>query len=447
MKTFYHNAKKLIVLSLPIMLGSAGQNIIALTDSIFLYKYDEKDFAAVGVISVFYLVIASIAFGFSKGGQILMARKFGEKSNDFVKKYFYAIVFFELVIGILLFLILKFGARFILGFFIDSDLILEKSLEFLQFRVYGLVFAYVGLALVALYMAISRPAIIFIDTLILGIANLILCYGLVFGKLGLPEMGIAGAGLASALSEIIAFIFFAGYMALDKELLVFKLRKIPVIHMEWVRTIYKISIPILLQSVVGIGAWFLFFAMVEKLGEHELAISNLIRVVYLILSIPCWGYATAINTIVSKTIGRGRQRRVIQEVYHSSIVAFVTTFLISAPVLLFPEVLLHPFLGGEDLKIFQDSIFYFKLLLPIMLIYSVSTIFFNGVSGTGETRKGFYIQTLSTICYLIFVWFSIRNFATMGLPWAWGAEIIFWAVQLVLSWMVLRSGKWNFLKL
>ncbi|MBK8153074.1 MAG: hypothetical protein IPK61_08510 [Saprospiraceae bacterium] len=235
MKTFYHNAKKLIVLSLPIMLGSAGQNIIALTDSIFLYKYDEKDFAAVGVISVFYLVIASIAFGFSKGGQILMARKFGEKSNDFVKKYFYAIVFFELVIGILLFLILKFGARFILGFFIDSDLILEKSLEFLQFRVYGLVFAYVGLALVALYMAISRPAIIFIDTLILGIANLILCYGLVFGKLGLPEMGIAGAGLASALSEIIAFIFF----------------KIPVIHMEWVRTIYKISIPILLQSVVG----------------------------------------------------------------------------------------------------------------------------------------------------------------------------------------------------
>lgn len=59
------------------MIGSAAQNIIALTDSLFLYYYDVHDFAAAGFVSVFYLVVAAIAFGFSKGGQILIARKFG----------------------------------------------------------------------------------------------------------------------------------------------------------------------------------------------------------------------------------------------------------------------------------------------------------------------------------------------------------------------------------
>ena len=73
------------------MIGSAAQNIIALTDSMFLYYYDVNEFAAAGFISVFYLVVSSIAFGVSKGGQILIARKFGERNYDFVKKYFVGI--------------------------------------------------------------------------------------------------------------------------------------------------------------------------------------------------------------------------------------------------------------------------------------------------------------------------------------------------------------------
>ena len=77
MKEFIHNAKRLLFLAIPIMLGSAGQNVIALTDSLFLYRYDENDFAAVGFVSVFYLVISSIAYGFSKGGQIIISRKYG----------------------------------------------------------------------------------------------------------------------------------------------------------------------------------------------------------------------------------------------------------------------------------------------------------------------------------------------------------------------------------
>ena len=446
MKEFWFNAKKLLILSLPIMLGSAGQNIIALTDSMFLYRYNEHDFAAVGVIGVFYLVISAISFGFSKGGQILIARKYGERAYDFVKKYFYAIVFFELILSLICFFSLKFFGKQILSLFIESPIILEKSNAFLQYRIYGLPISFVGLAIVALYMGISRPMMIFIDTLVLGISNFVLCYIFVFGKFGFHEMGIAGAGLASALAEYIAFFVFFIYILLDRKLDIFKLRSIPQIELEWVNHIYKISVPILIQSVVGIGAWFLFFSFVEKLGERQLAISNLLRVVYLVLSIPLWGFSTAINTIVSKTIGRKKEQRVLNVVYHSSIVSFVITFIISFPVLIFSEHLLYPFLGGEEAKIFHESIFYFKLLLPIMLVYSVATIFFNGVSGTGETMKGLQIQIISTVSYLIVVYFSVKNPQSLGLGWAWGAELVFWGFQWILSWWVLKSGKWLHIK-
>ncbi|MDQ3142378.1 MAG: MATE family efflux transporter [Bacteroidota bacterium] len=434
-------------MAIPIMLGSAGQNIIALTDSLFLYRYDEQDFAAVGFVSVFYLVISAIAYGFSKGGQILIARKFGERSFDFVKKYFYAIVFFEFIIGLIVFFILKFFGPQILSVFVDSERIMEKAVQFLNYRIYGIIFSYLGLALVSLYMGISRPTFILIDTIFLGLANLILCYGLVFGRLGFPEMGIAGAGLASAIAEGLAFVVFVVYMFFDKELKPFALLKIPRIEISWIRTIYKLSIPILIQSVIGIGSWFLFFSLIEKLGERALAISNLLRIVYLIFSIPCWGYSAALNTIVSKTIGRKREQRVLKQVYHSSIIAFISTFIISFPFLLFPESLLYPFLGGEDSSIFRDSIPYFKLLFFIMLIYSVSTMFFNGVSGTGETVKGLNIQLIGTILYLAIAWYSVKHPVTLGLGWAWSAEIAYWLAQGLISWWVLKQGQWYFIKI
>lgn len=428
------------------MIGSAAQNIIALTDSLFLYYYDVHDFAAAGFVSVFYLVVSAIAFGFSKGGQILIARKYGERSYDYVKKYFYAILVFELILGLTVFIVLYFAARPILSMFIQSEMILEKSLLFLDKRILGLVFAYVGLALVSLYIGIKRPSFIFIDTIVLCVINVILGYLFVFGKLGFPEMGIAGAGLASAISEIIAFAVFVVYMIFDKEIRKFELLKFPHIEFAWIRTINSISFTILLQSLLAIGSWFLFFSFIEKLGERALAISNLMRIAYLVLAIPCWGYSTGINTLVSNTIGKKRQKRVLKLVFHSSMVAFATTAVFSIPFLLFPLTFLAPLLGYHDLELIRDAIPYFRILLCILLVYSAATMYCNGVTGTGETLKALQIQAIACVTYLLISYFAVKD-PVNGLAIAWSAEILYWLIQGYLSYRVMHSGNWNFLKI
>lgn len=82
-------------------------------------------------------------------------------------------------------------------------------------------------------------------------------------------MGIAGAGVsASSLAEIAAFVFFLIYILLDKDLRPFDLFTIPHIEPSELRNIYKLSLPILMQSVIGIASWFIFFSFIEKLGER-----------------------------------------------------------------------------------------------------------------------------------------------------------------------------------
>ncbi|MBK6546668.1 MAG: MATE family efflux transporter [Saprospiraceae bacterium] len=446
MHEFWFNVRNVIRLSLPMMIGSAAQNIVALTDSLFLYYYDVNDFAAAGFVSVFYLVVSSIAFGISKGGQILIARKFGERNFDFVKKYFYAIFIYELLLGLIVFFALYFASRPILSVFIQSEIILEKSLLFLDKRIYGLIFAYVGLAFVSLYIGIKRTNFILIDTIILCSVNVLLGYLFVFGKFGFPEMGIAGAGLASGLSEIIAMSIFVVYMCFDKEIRVFKLLKIPHFDFAWIKTINSISFTILLQSLLAIGSWFLFFSMIEKLGERQLAISNLLRITYLVLAIPCWGYSTGINTLVSNTIGKKRHQRVLKLVFHSSMIAFATTAVISIPFLLFPMTFLAPLLGYHDVTLIQDAVPYFKILLCILLVYSITTMYCNGVSGTGETLKGLTIQAIGCTTYLTIAFFAVKD-PVNGLAIAWSGEILYWLVQGFLSYKVLTSGTWNFLKI
>ncbi len=429
------------------MLGSAGQNIIALTDSMFLYHYNEEDFAAIGIISVFYLIISSIAYGFSKGGQILIARKYGERQNEVVKKYFYTLCVIEVLVGLFIFLLLKFFPEQILGLFIQSKIILAKSIEFLHYRIYGLIFSYLGLAFFALYMGISKPRIIFINTIFLGICNIFLCFIFVYGEFGFPSLGIGGAGLASSLAEIAAFSFFIIYILVDKEIKFLALHKLPVFNIEQINTLVKVSLPILLQTIVGIASWFGFFVLIEKLGERALSISNLLRILYLIFTIPSWGFALSINTIISKTIGRKKEGRVLKQILHGSFLSVAATALFAFPFLFFPITMLSHFFGGVENAIFKDAVIYFPLLYFILIIASYCIIFFNGVSGTGETLKAMNIQIISSIAYLFTCYISVSRPDQLGLYYAWCSEIIYWLIQGWASWIVIRSGKWISLKL
>ena len=180
----------------------------------FLYYRSEADFASIGFIGVFYLVVAAIGYGFSRGGQIIIARRMGENRVGEVGRTFYAMLYFELGLAIVMFLFMQFGCYYFFQLIIDSPVIFAKSLEYLEYRSWGVFFSYVGVAIIALYTGVARTGFIIVDTLILAVVNIILNYALIFGKWGFPEMGIAGAGLASTIAEVIAFIVFVTYIFL-----------------------------------------------------------------------------------------------------------------------------------------------------------------------------------------------------------------------------------------
>jgi len=424
------------------MLGSAAQNIIVLSDNVFLYHVSETDFAAVGLIGVFYLIIASIGYGFSRGGQILIARRHGEGDFRAAGNYFKALVLFELGMAVVLFLFLMFGSKWFFSLFVENKEIYQKCLEYIYPRSFGVFFSYVGVSFVAFYTGIARTKIIVYDTIILIVVNILLNYIFIFGHLGFEPMGIAGAGWASTLAEVVAFLAFLIYLFFDKVNKAYGITDTQLIKLKLVRQTFDISAPIVWQSIIGLGSWFIFFTFIENMGSRELEISNLIRNVYLILSIPCWGYSAGINTLVSNFIGNRKRQAVVPIIWKTAKMNLWNTLIFAVPVAIFPEFFLYPLFGSEDMSLVSEAKGLMPILVLILSIFSFGSIFINGLTGTGHTKTALWIQSIFVAFYIVYSYVIIKVLE-LDLRWAWSVEIFYWLGIFLVCYWYLKGKKWH----
>ena len=438
LKTSY---KQILTISAPIMIGSAAQNIITLTDRVFLFYLSEDDFASIGFVSVFYLIVAAIGFGFSRGGQILIARRAGSGEDREAGRMFHSVFLFELGLSLLLFLFMTYGCYYLFGFLVESDVVFDKSLEYLDTRRWGVFFSYTGVALISLYTGIARPSFLIIDTLLLAIINIVLDYVLIFGYYGFPEMGIRGAGLASTLAEVVAFVAFAIYMLFDRHNRRYHIFRWPTIDWALIREQYRLSLPLVAQPLVGLGSWFLFMSIIENLGERALAITILVQMVYLILSIPAWGFSSGVNTLVGGFIGHQKRMAVIPIILKTAKFSLAVTLLFTIPVVFFPHEVLYPLLGDERGDLIDASQPVLYVLGVIMVLFSFGSVLFSGISGVGASGYALRIQVALVVFYLVYI-FVVVDLFNAGLTLAWAAEVFYWILCIAWSFYYLYSRRW-----
>lgn len=427
--------------SIPIIIGSAAQNVVALTDSIFLYYRSEEDFAAIGFVATFYIIIAAVGFGFSRGGQIMIARLVGQDRPTDVGRTFFSMVYFEMALAVILFFFMTFGTYWLFALLVDSDIIFYKALEYLETRKWGVFASYLGVACIALYTGIARPVFIIIDTVVLAATNIFLDRALIFGMYGFPEMGIAGAGLASTISEYVALLVFVVYMIVDKKNRKYRIFRLPKWNPVIIREIVGLSVPIVTMSVVGLGTAFVFFGLVENFGERSLAVTNIVRVAYLILSIPAWGFCTGINTLASYFVGKKQYEDVKIVLWRTSLLCLGITTLMILPLLIFPNQVLYPILGDERAYLIDAAYPVFWVLWGILITFSFGSIFFNGLIGVGETGLALRMQSACAAAYVALIFLVVKS-SWGSMVWAWSAEIIYWLLIFSLAFMFFQRPRW-----
>ena len=417
----------------PIMLGNLAQTIITFTDTAFLGHLGTIELSASMMAGLYYFVFTTLAMGFAVGIQIFIARRFGEGNYRKIGVVFQHGALFVLGLGILLFGILFFFSHRLLLVIIESENIYAAANEYLTYRQFGIMFVVFNFLFRSFYVGISSTRVITYSTLIMAVVNIFFDWALIFGHVGLPAMGIGGAALASLLAEITAFCFFW----------VFTYIKIP--HEEygmfrWHRwepelmgNILKVAFPSMIQRLFSFGAWFIFFVMIEKMGEMAIGVSSVVRSTYMILIIPGIAFASTSNTLTSRIIGEGKSQEVMSAVWKVVKNSFLCSAVLVVVVAVIPHLVLHIY--TDDTALAQAAIPSVYVICVATLLGAFSMTFFEAVSGTGNTAAAMALEFGVLITYIVYV-FLMSKTSTIASVWTaeWVYNILIGLISLFYIW-------------
>jgi len=291
----------------------------------------------------------------------------------------------------------------------------------------------------ALYIGITRTKVLTINAVVMALTNVILDYALIFGKFGLPEMGIKGAAIASVLAEASSILFFLIYTYISVDLKKYGLNRLRSFDPALLMRILSISCFTMLQYFLSMATWFVFFVAVERLGQRELAIANIVRSIYVVLLIPVNALATTTNSLVSNAIGAGgiHVMPLINKIARFSF--FIMLGLVGLSVL-FPQFLLSVY--TSEAALITESVPSVYVICCAMLIASVANVVFNGISGTGNTQAALLLETITIAIYGSYIVF-VGMWLKAPIEICFTIEILYYTLLLITSYIYLKKAKWQ----
>lgn len=436
-QTDYRNIWKI---AYPIILGSVAQNIIALTDTAFLGHLSEVALGAAAIATIFYFAVVMLGWGFGLGTQIVIARRYGEGNYERVGKTFDHALYFLLILAILLLGFMQIQAPPILKEIVQSDAIFHASTDYISVRAWGILFACINLLFRAFYIGIAKTKVISWSTAFMAIVNIFFDYALIFGEFGLPEMGIKGAALASVIAEVCVLIFFLTYTFRKTPVKKYQLFTFPKVDIELYMRLLKVSFPMMIQNFLALSCWFIFFLLVEKMGERELAISNIIRSIYVLIMVPVWAFASAANTLVSQVLGEGEPKEVMPVIFRTVKLSFLAVLALVGMSLISPELVISIYTEEPGLILETKPVLY--VIFGAALLFPIAITLFQGVSGTGNTFHAMLIEIVVLACYLGGVYLLIEVFQ-LSISGVWVSEYFYAGFLAFGSWLYLRFANWK----
>lgn len=424
----------------PIFLGLLAQNVINVTDTAFLGRVGEVALGAAAMGGLLYICVYTIAFGFSVGSQILIARRNGEGNYRAVGPIMWQGTAFSFGMAVCLLILMYFSAAPLIRLLITSDSIYGATYEFFTWRIWGFLFAFVNVMFRGLYIGITRTKVLTMNAVVMALVNVVLDYALVFGELGLPEMGVRGAALASVIAEASSLLFFLLYTYYKVDLKKYGLNRFGQFDLSMVLRILRISCFTMVQYFLAMAIWFVFFMALERLGQRQLAVANIVRSVYVVLLIPVQALSTTANTLVSNLIGAGGSSGVVTLLHKISRMSFLIMVVCVGLCVAFPGSILSVYTNEEALLVESVSALY--VVCGAMLIASLANVYFNGISGTGNTQAALVLEVFVQVFYALYI-IVVGMVVQAPVDVCFTTEVIYYVLMLGSSLIYLKKAKWQ----
>ena len=414
---------KLLKFSIPLILSSVLQLLFNAADVVVVGRFaGDNSLAAVGSTGSLINLLINLFMGLSVGTNVVAAHYFGAKKLDELKDTIHTAVLISIYSGIILTFVGVLGARPILTFMQAPTEVLNLAAIYLRIYFGGITATMVynfGSAILRAKGDTKRPLYILLGA---GILNFIL--NLIF--VIIFKMDVAGVGLATVISQVMAAILVIFLLIKEPDDFHLNLRKLRINRMIFIR-IVKIGLPAGFQGIMFSFSNVIIQSSVNTFGPVMIAGNaaaiNLEGFIYTAMN----GFSQGSLTFCSQNMGAGKTDRIRKEVWISQISIIVIGIVLSSAFLFFGRELMGIFTKSEE--VVDAGMIRMWIILTTYFLCGMMDGMANSIRGIGHSLMP-VISSLLGACLFRIIWL----FTIFLIPQFHAPETIF--ITYPISWIL-----------
>ena len=386
--------RRLMAIAMPITLQSIMFSSRGLVDVLMLGQLGEAEIAAVGVAARATFVTTIMLVGVTTGGALLTAQYWGAGNQKGVREstaltWLVANLFAALTVV----LFLLFPSQ-IMALTTDSEMVNTLGSQYLIITSFSM-FAVACVSSMAVGLrSMHKPGLSTFFSGIGIIANIFLNWVLIFGKFGMPAMGIQGAAIATLLSGLLEVGCLYGYLYSKKHLLAFGIEDIRAI-IDWhkISRFLKLSLPTTFNFFAWAGGLFVYHAIMGQSGVQGLAALSVMTPVESISLSLLIGMSSAAAVLVGNQLGAKNNEAVYFQALGLTIISLLVGIVVAALLFVVQIPILNSFTAlTEETRALSEK---FIMILSVgIVLRSIPMTVIVGVLRAGGDVKFCLYQDL-----------------------------------------------------
>ena len=439
-KTFY---KSFMILALSLALQNLLTYGVNMMDTLMLGRYSQNAMGGVSLCNQIQFLLQMLVVGAGEGAVVMGSQYWGRKKLEPIPHIIGVALRFGGALAVLLFILVFGWPNQILSLLSNDPAVIAEGAKYFSIIRYTYVIFTITNILVASLRSIGVVRIGYMISGSTLVINVCLNYLLIYGNLGFPEMGVRGAACATLIARCVELIIVIWFLKYRENVLNLNLRKLLHIDTSYVHDYLKVSLPVLINQALWGVAQMVQTGILGHLGGDVTAANAISVQVYQVLSVVCYGAASAAGIVVGRTIGEDNEKK-LHPLVTTLQVLFISIGLCSGLAIF---LLRGPILAAFGGTLTENA---YRLSRQFMLVLAITTVGTsyqmacdNGIiRGGGDTA-------FSAKMNLVSMWGIIVPFSAMAAFW-WKCPPV--AVFFLLKWdqlykaipvgIRLHSWKW-----
>jgi len=433
-----------ILLAFPVVLTQLSTSLMGVVDSAMVGRIGATELAAVGFGGIWLWTLFSILYGTASGIQTFVSQADGAGDPESCGPWVWQGLYALMPAGIALIAILSWLLEPALALLGPSEEMRDLTADYIQTRLIGELGFVAVMAINSFYRGLGDTRTPLYITLIANAVNVVLDYGLIFGELGLPRWGVAGAGVATTLAQwsnaIVLLVIF------QRRSIAKRCKTRPVaLNGGRIRRLLWTGAPIGGQWFIGMLSFSAFTTLVARMGDASMAASQAFVMLLSLSFMQAVGVSIATAILVGRYIGAENPIAAIRTFRSSILLGISLALVIAIAFVTIPIPLL---------RIFSDDPEVLALGRPLLLLGAlfqladaVAIISEGALRGAGDTRWPFVIETAMGWGVLVPLAYYVGVTLDHGLTGAWLASLLHITVLATLLFLRFRSNTWQMIRI